>query len=144
MIRASILPSILHSSATFECDACGCKCKGWAVKYKRTNLMRPVQCPKCGSRHTMPIGSFRDKYKRVWEEYDAIGKPDTQEQPPVLYDPYLINDLLTDSPSDKGWLLDEEEEKTTKKESFLDGCLVALILPFALLWLGIDALLNRK
>ncbi len=64
----------------FVCDECRKKFKAPDIEYNATVFSVPQPCPKCGSRHTIPIGfdtllgklnPKRSIYKKIWEQMDS-------------------------------------------------------------------------
>lgn len=58
----------------FKCDNCGHKFVAMDVEYMATIYSMPQPCPKCKSRHTMPMGLFsilnKRIYKVIWKKLD--------------------------------------------------------------------------
>lgn len=58
----------------FVCNDCGHKFVGMDCEYQATVYTAPVKCPKCGSWHTLPSGSFlgqlKTVYRDIWKSID--------------------------------------------------------------------------
>ncbi len=61
------------------CDECSNMFRAADIEYGATIYSVPQPCPKCGSKHTMPIGPghllgkfnpLRPTYQRIWKEAD--------------------------------------------------------------------------
>lgn len=57
----------------FVCDECKHKFRGPHYEYMATCYAWPLECPSCGSYHTMPwslFGSNKSIYKKIWADRD--------------------------------------------------------------------------
>ncbi len=70
----------MHLGSTiFTCDDCGKRFVAPNIEYLATALSMPMQCPKCGSMHTMPgimsgvLNFRRSIYQKIWEKADEKG-----------------------------------------------------------------------
>ena len=65
---------MLRGITKFKCDDCGHTFKAFDIEFAATVYSQPMPCPKCGSRHTMPVSFFgctdRETYKKIWEMMD--------------------------------------------------------------------------
>ena len=65
---------MLRGKKSFKCDDCGHTFKAFDIELAATVYSQPMPCPKCGSRHTMPVSFFgctdRETYKTIWEMMD--------------------------------------------------------------------------
>ena len=65
---------MLRGITKFKCDDCGHTFKALDIELAATVYSQPMPCPKCGSRHTMPVSFFgctdRKTYKEIWEMMD--------------------------------------------------------------------------
>ena len=62
---------MIRGKTKFKCDDCSHTFKALDIELEATAFTMPVTCPKCGSRHTMPVSflGFTDRktYKKIWE-----------------------------------------------------------------------------
>ena len=67
---------MLRGKKTFKCDDCGHTFKAFDIELAATVYSQPIPCPKCGSRHTMPVSFFgctdRETYMKIWEMNDTL------------------------------------------------------------------------
>ena len=67
---------MLRGKKTFKCDDCGYTFEALNIEWQATAYSQPMPCPKCGSRHTMPVSFFgstdRETYKKIWEMNDTL------------------------------------------------------------------------
>ena len=65
---------MLRGITKFKCDDCGHTFKAFDIELAATVYSQPMPCPKCGSRHTMPVSFFgctdRETYKEIWDMMD--------------------------------------------------------------------------
>ena len=63
---------MVFGTTTFKCDECGNQFVAMAAEWRATCFLIPMQCPQCGSCHTIPAGNeiFRPIYKKIWENGD--------------------------------------------------------------------------
>ena len=73
-IFAAKKSGMLRGITKFKCDDCGHIFKAFDIELAATVYTMPATCPKCGSRHTMPVSFFgctdRKTYKEIWEMMD--------------------------------------------------------------------------
>ena len=67
---------MLRGVTRFKCDVCGHTFRAMDFEWQATVYTMPAPCPKCGSRHTMPVSFFgctdRETYKEIWEMNDTL------------------------------------------------------------------------
>ena len=65
---------MIRGKTKFKCDDCGHTFKAFDIELAATVYSQPMPCPKCGSRHTMPVSFFgctdRETYMKIWEMMD--------------------------------------------------------------------------
>ena len=65
---------MLRGITKFKCDNCDHTFKAFDIELAATVYSQPMPCPKCGSRHTMPVSFFgctdRKTYMKIWEMMD--------------------------------------------------------------------------
>lgn len=68
---------MVFGTTTFKCDECGNKFVAPAAELNATVFLIPMPCPKCGSRHTYPVGASNlgglfghGIYKKIWSHMD--------------------------------------------------------------------------
>ena len=63
-------------SNNIQCDVCGHTFRAMDIEWQASLYTMPVPCPKCGSRHTMPVSFFgctdRETFKEMWEMNDTL------------------------------------------------------------------------
>ena len=68
--------TMILGKTKFKCDDCGHIFKEFDIELAATAYSQPMPCPKCGSRHTMPVSFFgctdRETYKKIWEMNDTL------------------------------------------------------------------------
>lgn len=62
---------MIRGKRSFRCSDCGKISFGFDIEWQATTRSMPIQCPKCGSKHTLPLGASKDEYEKIWE---VIGK----------------------------------------------------------------------
>lgn len=71
---------MIRGTITFICDNCHERFEALDIEYQASALSAPMQCPKCGSWHTMPYnffdklfgGSHRKIYEIIWKKRDEL------------------------------------------------------------------------
>ena len=66
--------TMIRGKTKFKCDDCGHSFKEFDRELAATAYSQPRPCPKCGSRHTMPVSFLgctdQETYKTIWEMMD--------------------------------------------------------------------------
>ena len=68
----------------FICDECKRIFRGPHIEYMASAFSCPLQCPRCGSNHTLPLSLFayalKSVYKKIWADLDRHEKEKQQKQ----------------------------------------------------------------
>ena len=61
---------MLSGTTTFRCTECKKIFIGADIEWQATALTMPVPCPKCGSKHTLPLLASKQMYEDIWKTMD--------------------------------------------------------------------------
>lgn len=61
---------MIRGKTIFKCDHCDHKFLALDIEYMAMCFSMPACCPKCQSRHTMPLGGDKRIYKSIWKNMD--------------------------------------------------------------------------
>ena len=61
---------MIRGKIPFRCTDCHKVFIGLDIEWQATSFSMPVTCPKCGSKHTLPLLASKDEYERIWETMD--------------------------------------------------------------------------
>lgn len=59
---------MIRGKIPFRCTDCHKVFIGLDIEWQATALSMPVPCPKCGSKHTLPLLASKDEYERIWDD----------------------------------------------------------------------------
>lgn len=61
---------MIRGKNIFRCTNCGKIFIGLDIEWQATVYSMPVQCPKCGSKHTLPLLASKRVYEGIWKTMD--------------------------------------------------------------------------
>ena len=61
---------MIRGKIHFRCTECRKIFIGLDVEWQATVYSMPVQCPNCGSKHTLPLLASKRDYEDIWKTMD--------------------------------------------------------------------------
>ena len=58
---------MIRGKIPFRCTDCHKVFIGMDIEWQATSFSMPVTCPKCGSKHTLPLWASKSEYEKIWE-----------------------------------------------------------------------------
>jgi DNA-directed RNA polymerase subunit RPC12/RpoP len=61
---------MIKGKIPFRCTECRKIFFGLDIEWQATALSMPIQCPNCGSKHTLPAHASKRMYEDIWKRMD--------------------------------------------------------------------------